>query len=29
MAKLKGFGKEDTSSVIKVYEDLLGIQVKG
>lgn len=29
MAKLKGFGKEDTASVIKVYEDLLNIQVKG
>ena len=29
MARLKGFGKEDTASVIKVYEDLLNIQVKG
>ena len=29
MAKLKGFGKEDTASVIKVYEDLLNIKVKG
>lgn len=29
MAKLKGFGKEDTASVIKVYEDFLNIEVKG
>jgi len=29
MARLKGFGKEDTASVIKVYEDFLNIQVKG
>lgn len=29
MAKLKGFGKEDTASVVKVYEDLLNIKVKG
>jgi len=29
MAKLKGFGKEDTAGVIKVYEDLLNIKVKG
>ncbi len=29
MAKLMGFGKEDTASVIKVYEKLLNIEVKG
>lgn len=29
MAKLMGFGKEDTASVVKVYEDLLNIKVKG
>lgn len=28
LAKLKGFGKEDTASIIKVYEDLLNIKVK-
>ena len=29
MARLMGFGKEDTASVIKVYEKLLDIEVKG
>lgn len=29
MAKLKGFGKEDTASVVKIYEELLNIEVKG
>lgn len=29
MAKLKGFGKEDTASVVKIYEELLDIEVKG
>ena len=29
IAKLKGFGKEDTTGVIKVYEDLLNIKVQG
>ena len=29
IAKLMGFGKEDTASVIKVYEKLLNIEVKG
>jgi len=29
MARLMGFGKEDTASVIKVYEKLLNIEVKG
>jgi len=29
MTKLMGFGKEDTASVIKVYEKLLNIEVKG
>ncbi|HHF99119.1 MAG TPA: NAD(P)-dependent oxidoreductase [Candidatus Aerophobetes bacterium] len=28
IAKLKGWGKEDTASVVKVYEDILGIEVK-
>jgi len=29
MAKLMGFGKEDTASIVKVYEKLLDIEVKG
>lgn len=29
MARLMGFGKEDTASVVKVYERLLDIEVKG
>lgn len=29
MARLMGFGKEDTASVVKVYEKLLDIEVKG
>jgi len=29
MARLMGFGKEDTASIVKVYEKLLDIEVKG
>jgi len=29
MARLMGFGKEDTASVVKVYEKLLNIEIKG
>jgi len=29
MARLMGFGKEDTASIVKVYEELLDIEVKG
>ncbi len=29
MARLMGFGKEDTASIVKVYEMLLDIEVKG
>jgi 3-hydroxyisobutyrate dehydrogenase-like beta-hydroxyacid dehydrogenase len=29
LARLKGFGQEDTASAVKVYEDLLRIEVKG
>lgn len=29
MARLMGFGKEDTASIVKVYERLLDIEVKG
>jgi len=29
MARLMGFGKEDTASIVKVYEQLLDIEVKG